>query len=483
MFAINHAATALLIKKAYPDAPMAYLLGSVQLVELLWVGLNFAGVEKTKTEARVRSVKDVHLADMPFSHSIVSTLVLAAGAWLVIAVGLHQGRLAAAVALGIASHIVLDLLSHARDIVIAPFGKGIKLGLGLYEKPAVAFGFETGYGVLCWAIYGGSTALLAAIVVFNLANVSFFLEAVPGPERFLAGKPKAIASVVAFQIVVTAFLVGALARKESGDMHHVISKDSTRIAYERRGQGPPLVLVHGTGIDHTYWDPVAPELERRFTVYNVDRRGRGRSGDTPPYAIEREFEDVVAMIENIPDKVYLLGHSYGALCSLEAALLTTHIRKMILNEPPMYTTVNVVYPADAPERVLAYFKAGEAEKALLALYEAGGTSTAELNLLRSLPNWQARILAAPTIPREFQSVRDYSFDPSRFKRMETPTLLLLGGDSAPVYKAAIETLHSSLPNSRLVILPGQPHDAAVSAPEPYLREVIRFFLENACLEQ
>ena len=261
-------------------------------------------------------------------------------------------------------------------------------------------------------------------------------------------------------------------------MEHLVSRDGTRIAYERRGEGPPLVLVHGTGIDHSYWDPVAPELERRFTVTSVDRRGRGRSGDTAPYAIQREFEDVVALIESIPGRVFLLGHSYGALCSLEAALLTPHIDKMILNEPPMYTTVKVEYPADAQEKIMAYFKAGKAEQALLALYEAGGTSAAELNLLRSQPNWQARILAAPTIPREFQSVRDYSFDPSRFKRMETPTLLLLGGDSAPVYKAAMETLHSSLPNNRLVILPGQPHDAAVTAPELYLREVIRFFLGN-----
>ena len=127
-------------------------------------------------------------------------------------------------------------------------------------------------------------------------------------------------------------------------MDHLVSKDGTNIAYERRGEGPPLVLVHGTGIDHTYWDPVAPELERLFTVYNVDRRGRGRSGDTAPYAIQREFEDVAALVEGIPQKAFLLGHSYGALCSLEAALLTTHIRKLILNEPPMYTTVKVEYP-------------------------------------------------------------------------------------------------------------------------------------------
>jgi pimeloyl-ACP methyl ester carboxylesterase len=262
-------------------------------------------------------------------------------------------------------------------------------------------------------------------------------------------------------------------------MKHFVSKDGTRIAYKRSGVGPPLVIIHGTGIDHTYWDPIAPRLEQHFTVYTVDRRGRGQSGDTEPYAIQREFEDVATLVDSIPEKVFLLGHSYGALCSLEAALLTTNISKLVLNEPPIYTTVEVSYPADAPDRFFAYLRAGEAEKALLMLYEIGGMSTAELNLLRSLPSWQARILAAPTIPREVISVRNYSFNPSRFRNLKTPILFLLGSESTPVYKAATETLHSALSHSRLVVLLGQQHDAVVTAPDLFLREIILFFLGNS----
>jgi pimeloyl-ACP methyl ester carboxylesterase len=138
--------------------------------------------------------------------------------------------------------------------------------------------------------------------------------------------------------------------------------------------------------------------------------------------IQREFEDVAALIDSISEKVFLLGHSYGALCSLEAALLTTNISKLALYEPPMYTTIEISYPADAPDRFLAYLRAGEPEKAILILYEIGGMSTAELNLLKSLPSWQARILAAHTIPREVISVRYYSFDPSRFKNLKTSVL-------------------------------------------------------------
>lgn len=259
-------------------------------------------------------------------------------------------------------------------------------------------------------------------------------------------------------------------------MEYIISNDGARIAYERSGDGPPLVLIHGTGIDHSYWDPVAPELGRHFTLYRVDRRGRGQSGDIAPYAIQREFEDVAAIVASIPGNVFLVGHSYGALCSLEASLLTTNISKMILNEPPMRTTVQVSIPADAPAEILAYAGAGEWEKALVLLYKAGGMSEAELDFLRSLPNWHARIQAAPTILREILSVQEYAFDPSRFKNLTTPVLLLVGGETEPVYTAAMEALHTSLPNSRLVVLPGQPHDVALTAPELFVLQVLRFLL-------
>ena len=208
MFAINHAATGLIIKKIYPDVPMTVILVSVQLIEIFWVVLNFIGVEKTTTENRVQSVSDVHLEYMPFSHSVVSTAVLAAGAWILFALGFKALDVGIAVALGICSHLVLDLISHARDIAIAPFLDSRKFGLGLYEKPAVAFVFETIYGIFCWWVYGGSTALFWTIIVFNLANASFFIKTIPGPERFMAHRPLWITTVVALQIIVTAILVG-----------------------------------------------------------------------------------------------------------------------------------------------------------------------------------------------------------------------------------------------------------------------------------
>ena len=209
MFAINHAATSLIIKRIFPDVPMTAILVSVQLIEGLWIVLNFLGIEKTTTENRVESVSDVHLEYMPFSHSVVSTAVLTACAWMLFALGFKAPDVGIAVALGICSHLVLDLISHARDIAIVAFLESKRFGLGLYEKkPAVAFVFETIYGISCWWVYGGSTTLFWIIVVFNLANASFFIKTIPGPERFLAHRPFWITVIVALQIIVTAVLVG-----------------------------------------------------------------------------------------------------------------------------------------------------------------------------------------------------------------------------------------------------------------------------------
>lgn len=117
-------------------------------------------------------------------------------------------------------------------------------------------------------------------------------------------------------------------------METVSSADSTLIAYERTGDGPPLVLVHGGAAgSHLDWQPVLPQLAEHFTVYAVDRRGRGGSGDAGEYELEREFEDVAAVVDAVAEPVRLLGHSFGAICSLEATLHTDNVSKLVLYEP------------------------------------------------------------------------------------------------------------------------------------------------------
>ncbi len=211
MFAINHAATALIIKKEFINVPIIWLLISVQSMEILWVILNFLGIERTTTEKEVRYVGDVHLSFMPFSHSVVTMVGVALLAWLIMSKGLGLPEAGIAVGIGVISHLILDLITHSSDIVIAPFIKSPKFGLGLYAKyPIVAFILEIGYGIVCWWIYKGGWALLTVIVIFNLANISMFSSAVTGIEKHMANRPLLITTVILTQILATLTLVGIL---------------------------------------------------------------------------------------------------------------------------------------------------------------------------------------------------------------------------------------------------------------------------------
>lgn len=219
MFAMDHAATALVIKRRFPDVHIAPILLAVQAMELAWVALNFMGIEHTTTAATVRSVADIHLAYMPYSHSVVVPLAAALLAWLVIEFGFGREALGRAVGLGIASHLVLDLLTHGHDIVLLPGHSSPKLGTGLYDAaPFAAFLIEMAYGIACWRVYRGRIAMLVLIVLGNLANLSLLSATIPGPEIYLAGRPLFVVGLVFAQIVVTLLLVGALSRRVPGSL-------------------------------------------------------------------------------------------------------------------------------------------------------------------------------------------------------------------------------------------------------------------------
>jgi hypothetical protein len=214
MFAMDHAATALVLARRYPRVPLPALLVSVQLMELVWVGLNLLGVERSSTDATVRTVADVHLVYMPFSHSVAAMLGVALGVAGVLWALTRRRDVAAAVGLGIASHLLLDLLVHAPDLVLAPGVPSPKLGLGLYASaPWAAFVLELGYGVLCWRIFRGGRALLVVVLLFNLANASMFFAALPGPEELLPHRPLLLPLLVLAQIATTLVLTGTFARR------------------------------------------------------------------------------------------------------------------------------------------------------------------------------------------------------------------------------------------------------------------------------
>jgi pimeloyl-ACP methyl ester carboxylesterase len=262
------------------------------------------------------------------------------------------------------------------------------------------------------------------------------------------------------------------------------SPDGTPIAYHRSGSGPPLVLVlvHGTTADHSRWQTILALLDSHVTCYAMDRRGRGHSGDAPEYSLEREVEDVVAVVEAVAEEVGgpvdLLGHSFGGLCALEAATGTPALRRLVLYEPPMAVHGATVGPAQL-QRLTALLAEGRHEDVLLAFFrDTVGMPDHELAVYRTLPAWQVRIAAAPTLVRETEAEEAYTFDANRFSTVTAPTLLLLGGDSPPAFAAGTRAIATALPDARVVVLEGQQHIAIDTAPERFTAEVLSFIAQR-----
>jgi pimeloyl-ACP methyl ester carboxylesterase len=241
--------------------------------------------------------------------------------------------------------------------------------------------------------------------------------------------------------------------------------------------------VHGTTADHTRWRPVLPLLDKHATVHAVDRRGRGGSGDAPIYAIDREFQDIAAVIRTIVEAtgvpVDLLGHSYGAVCALGAARLAGDaVRRLVLYEPPLVAGGRAPSPGMV-QQLETLLAQGYPDQALtLFLQVEVGVPERELQLMRDLPEWQGRVAAAHTVPRELRALRDFDPEPGWLEPVTMPALLLLGGDSPPWAAPATELVRGALRNARVEVMPGQQHLAMHTAPELFADLVIRFLYRD-----
>ena len=261
-------------------------------------------------------------------------------------------------------------------------------------------------------------------------------------------------------------------------MDTITSQDGTIIAWHRSGSGAPLVLVQGTGAANPRAWPAFPALAESFSVLAVDRRGRGQSEDNAAYAIEREFEDVAAVIDAVGEPVNVLGHSFGALVALEAALRTSNLRRLILYEPAIPPPDAVVYTDGVLDRLEVLIEAGEWEGALLWHYtEIVGLRSHEVEPFRLSPAWPERLATAHSLAREMRAEEQYRFVPERFKDLQTPTLLLLGSNSAPLFKETTEAIDAALPDSHIAVLSGQEHVAMYAAPDLFVQEVLAFLSE------
>jgi len=254
----------------------------------------------------------------------------------------------------------------------------------------------------------------------------------------------------------------------------VTSKDGTTIAVECAGSGPTLLMVHGGTGDRTRWTPMFPFLSSQFTVCAMDRRGRGGSTDNPVYSLSKEAEDVAAVVDSRPGEVYVLGHSYGAVTSVEAAFLTKRIAKLLLYEPPFHDPADRnLAVAARMERMIA---AGDREQATAVfLGEVVGLSSEALAEMKARPAWSGLVATIDQQVRQMHALAAYKFDGARVARLSQPVLLIVGGRTAsPYLKQSIAELRRVLPHPALVTLEGQEHNAMDTAREPLARAIAEF---------
>ena len=272
---------------------------------------------------------------------------------------------------------------------------------------------------------------------------------------------------------------GVSGPKSHDELTRVRSRDGTPIAVECAGSGPTLVIVHGGIGDRTRWTPMFPLLEGRLTVCAMDRRGHGASGDSGVYSLQKEAEDVAAVVDSRPGEVFVLGHSYGGVSALEATFLTRKIARLILYEPPLRepAAFNLAV-ADSLDRLIA---SGRRDQAVATfLHDVVGQSPDEIAALRARPGWAELAATIDLQPRQMRALAGYRFEPARMKAVRIPTLLLTGGETrSPYLRRAIRDLQSSLPHPTLVVLPGQQHNAMDRDPELLAREILHFLAPDS----
>jgi pimeloyl-ACP methyl ester carboxylesterase len=253
-------------------------------------------------------------------------------------------------------------------------------------------------------------------------------------------------------------------------MESVTSKDGTRITFDRLGDGPPVVLVCGGSVDRMSNAGVAALLASDFTVFNYDRRGRGESGDTPPYAVQREVEDLDAVIAAAGGSAGVYGSSSGAALVLEAAASGVAITKLALWEPPYFLEGNPARPpldtARTYRELVAAGRRGDAVEYFMT--KVVGMPAEFAAQARQAPWWPSQEALAHTLAYDATIMGDYSLPTEHVAAVRVPTLVLVGGASFPFLKETAQAIVDHLPNGQLRTLEGQEHNVAPEAMAPAL---------------
>ena len=257
-----------------------------------------------------------------------------------------------------------------------------------------------------------------------------------------------------------------------------ISRDGTRIGWTETGRGEPLVLIHGTGADHTRWEGFAPRLAGRFRQYLVDRRGRGLSSDASDYSIEYEYDDVAAVAEDIGGAT-ILGHSYGGTVALGAATRTDAISRTICYEG-WPAAERAFDPSDATDKIQERLDAGDPAGALTVMMrDVVGLNEDQIAWMRGQPMWDGRVAAAHSLPRELRAGPSMKLSNAELSRIAGPVLLLIGGQNEARLRPDAEELCATLKRGRIAVLPDQGHTAMDWAPEMFADAVASFIQSTA----
>jgi len=259
-------------------------------------------------------------------------------------------------------------------------------------------------------------------------------------------------------------------------MNTVTSKDGTTIAFETTGDGPPLVIVGGALNDRHAAATQAGLLAPNFIVVTYDRRGRGDSGDTPPYAVEREVEDLEALVEEAGGTAFALGHSSGAVLALEAAAATPGIRKLVLYEPPFIVDDSrPPLPDDYVQHLDELVANGRRAEAVEYFMTVGvGVPAGAIPSMKDSPFWPSLEAIAHTISYDGRVMGDNMagkpLSSDRWSTVTNPALVIDGGASPPSLRNAVRALVDVLPNAKRLTLEGQTHEVDPAVLTPVLVE-------------
>jgi pimeloyl-ACP methyl ester carboxylesterase len=252
-------------------------------------------------------------------------------------------------------------------------------------------------------------------------------------------------------------------------MNKTTSRDGTTIAYDRVGDGPAVVIVEGAFCTRMTSAPLAALLADRFTVYAYDRRGRGDSGDTAPYTVEREVEDLAAIIGEAGGSAMVYGMSSGAVLGLEAAARGLPVTRLALYEPPVPLdggTITAGLLARLHE-LLAVGRRGDAAAAFLTVT---GVPDAYLAQMRNSPMWAGLESIAHTLPYDVAITGDPTVVSDRAAAVSVPTLVIAGGSSGPYLLDSARSVVEAVPGAEHRVLAGQTHAVDKSVLAPVLLE-------------